>query len=193
MNVELFVPICVLRVRYELASGRPFSDLERLVLSYLAETGATVTSLAEAFCLRPAIMIESLVTLAREGWVALDGKTGKYVITSTGRSVALTEDSQPQFLEIEERHITLLMERISGGLIGNDVRYLKKSDFPDYKVPLDLTLDAEWWHTRLSGGQVDPFLTKSSRHRSGEQENKWVHRVDTPQLVGVAGNAGLSV
>lgn len=178
MIVDLYIPICLFRVRYEVASGRPFTDLERLLLMALKERNTRASELAARFCLRDAIVIESIVTLAREGWVALNAEDGTYFITSTGRQ-ALTESTMPQFLVVNERNAVILMERVNGGLInGGEATYMRATDFVGGNGPaLDHRLEVEWCITRLAGGQVESFLPKP--------KDQWVRRVDTPQLAGI--------
>lgn len=181
MIIDLYVPICVFRVRYELASGRPFTDLEQVILKALAENRAGLSELAVRFCLRDAIVIESLVTLAREGWVALNAVDGTYFITSTGLQ-AIADAAIPQFLAVKEREMIVLMERVNGGLIGgSELRFLRAND-PDFQggngPPVERRVEVESWNTRLAGGQIDSFLPKP-------KEQQWVCRVETPQLAGI--------
>jgi len=180
MIVVLYVPICVFRVRYEVASGRPFTELEQVVLKALAEKNVRVRDLAARFCLRDAIVIESIVTLAREGWVALNAEDGTYFITQTGRQ-AIADSAIPQFLVVDERQTTVLMERITGGLIGGSEIIYQRNNHADFPgglgPPTEQRLDVEWWNTRLVGGQIEPFLKT--------EEQRWVRRVDIPQLAGI--------
>lgn len=179
MIVELYIPICLFRVRYEMASGRPFTDLERLLLKALAESDAKVQPLADRFCLRDVIIIESIVTLAREGWVALNARTGAYFLTSAGHQ-AIADAAVPQFLKVEEKTAQLVMERLSGCIVNSEnVRYIRANDFHGAQgPPVNQQLNIEWSSVRISAAQAEPLLPSGDGKR-------WLRWIDEPLLVGI--------
>lgn len=69
----VLVPVSRFRVPYETASGRPYSGLEKAVLSAAANDGATLTSLKAAFRVHERLLVEAAVTLITAGWIAVVG------------------------------------------------------------------------------------------------------------------------
>ena len=68
----VLLPVGVLRVPFQLASGRPYSYLEELILTSLSEEAKGLDQLCVLFAIHRRIVIEVLVTLMYSGWIALD-------------------------------------------------------------------------------------------------------------------------
>jgi hypothetical protein len=62
-----FLPIARYRVVYQVASGRPFSSFERLLLKAIKDGHGSVPALAKMFCIHRRMIVEGLVTLMQAG------------------------------------------------------------------------------------------------------------------------------
>lgn len=167
------VPISRFRITYEVAAGRPFSQLERMILRAIQEGASDVGGLQKTFEVHPRLLIEGLVTLTQAGWLAVGGPgRAGFVLTSEGREAAGSQRA-PSTIAVSSRRAFVVMERLTGGLIANDeVRFVSRRD-----------LGGVWDHTlrlrpdvhdnRLDEGQVQSLLPK----RQGEWV-RWIGPID---------------
>lgn len=158
---------------HEVAAGRPFSQLERMLLRAIKEGATELTSLQSIFEVHPRLLIEGLVTLTHAGWLALGGPGREgFVLTSEGREAA-GSDRPPSTTEVAARKAFVVMERITGGLISNDdVRFVTRKDLErvwDHAIRLPPEVDAN----RLDEGQVQHLVPR----RRGEWV-RWIGPID---------------
>lgn len=175
--MEMLIPLSRFQVNYEVGSGRPYSDLDRLVLQAVADGAGSVERLSEVFELPKRLLIEVIVTLARAAWVAVDVAEGGFKATVAGVEAAQT-GTIPPFCILRDIQAVIVMERLTGSLISErgDISYtnsyeLRRSGEWDNSNRLSAT----YFEDRLDAGQVDRLL----RTEPGE----WIHSVDTPALI----------
>ena len=176
--MEMLIPLSRFQVNYEVGSGRPYSDLDRLVLQAIADGAGSVEQLSETFKLPKRLLIEVIVTLARAGWVAVDVAEGGFKATVAGGEAAQT-GKIPPFCILRNVQAVIVMERLTGSLISErgDISYtngfaLRQSGEWDRAHRLPASHFDDW----LDAGQIDRLL----RTEAGE----WIHSVDAPGLIG---------
>ena len=123
----VLIPLSRFRVKYDLASGRPYSRLEGLILRAIADGYGSVDSLCSLFKVPSRLVIESVVTLIQEGWVAI-GSEQAFLVTGEGQ-VAIQTNKPPTATVIQKHKIAVFMERLSGGLIlSRQIKYFTSSE-----------------------------------------------------------------
>src|SRR4051794_22964199 len=81
-----FLPVSRFRVHYQVASGRPYSALERFLLEAVREGHATLDGLIGLFRVHRRTVIEGVVTLMQAGWLGLrPGNDHQFEVTDAGR------------------------------------------------------------------------------------------------------------
>lgn len=110
----LLVPVSRFSISFEVGAGRPYSRLEELVCRMIMSSVQPVTlkHLRAAFQVHDRLLIESVVTLVRAGWAAMNLGEG-LVMTDQGRQ-AMHKGAKPQGTLIRKKRTTLYMERICG-------------------------------------------------------------------------------
>jgi len=174
--MDLLLPLSLFRVRYETASGRPYSELDKLVLSAIAEGANSLTALQKIFLIRGRILIEVLITLARAGWVAIDVANGGFRITAAGMET-LGMERVPQFTVIGHSEATMVMETLTGGLVA-------QQEMKPYVSNRIIEKEGTWKNTRrlrsefsqirLDPGQVSDLLQRTP--------GEWIRWIDVPEL-----------
>ncbi|HSI15885.1 MAG TPA: phospholipase D-like domain-containing protein [Chthoniobacter sp.] len=175
--MNLYLPVWLYKVRYELAWGRPHSEIDTLVLDVLTKEPAALSTLCATFALPNPLMVEVLVTLARSGWIALDVASGAFRATAAGRR-ALDFRELPPYTHIEApAPETLIVERLRGGIASRrEVRFLHPRVLKDDSQFNEHTQVPGTFHARrLDAGQVDGLLRCDPP--------RWLRWVDTPALV----------
>jgi hypothetical protein len=112
-----FLPVARYRVEYQVASGRPFSSFERLLLRAITEGNGTLDSLADLFRLHRRMVIEgivTLVTLMQAGWVCLGHDGSSFVTTPAGRIAGQNSGELPGTIVVSNRWTNLLLEKVAG-------------------------------------------------------------------------------
>lgn len=170
------IPVSRFRVEYEVAAGRPYSQLEVMILRAIKAGLHDVESLRATFQMHPRILIEGLVTLTQAGWVATSNSDdGGFVLTAEGAD-AVDGHRTPSTTVITPKTETVLLERVTGGLIGNhEVRFSTRAQL---KTAWDdaIRLTAEVAESEADEGQVRQLL----RRAKGE----WVRWVGPIDLIG---------
>ena len=123
----VLLPIGVLRVPFQLASGRPYSYLEELVLTSLSEDAKSLDQLCALFAIHRRIVIEVLVTLMYSGWVALDpvGTEGgnRYCVTLAGKRALGGKEREgtglPAATTVRKSGMSVVLERTLGQVARN--------------------------------------------------------------------------
>lgn len=136
--VTLLLPLNRYRVNYEIGAGRPYSDLDRLVLRAFKEEGArTINDLQNIFCLPNRLLVEVLVTLAQAGWIAISNdREGSFILTPQG-STALNSPGNklPPGTSVCPAEAFIMMERVTGGLVSpSEIIYQNKGQLDKEKV-----------------------------------------------------------
>src|SRR5919202_1123970 len=174
----LLLPLTVFRVDYQLASGRPYSQLDELVLRAIAQKEArTIDELHQFFCLPKRLITESLITLAKVGWIAISNKGGGFKSTSSGNAVVNSpKKTLPNSIKLNPPgNDDIVMERVTGQLIRSDhITYelehkLKEKDILDDAH----IIKAEFLGNNLSQGQIHNLLLWD--------RTKWIYYIDTPK------------
>jgi hypothetical protein len=111
-----FLPVARYRVDYQVASGRPFSSFERLLLIAIHQGNSTLDSLTDVFKLHRRMVIEGIVTLMQAGWVCLGTDGASFVTTASGRKAAEGSGELPPTIVVGNKSTTLLFEKVSGQL-----------------------------------------------------------------------------
>jgi len=166
----VLLPVSRFRVPYDLARGKPYSRLEHMVLNAVADGGATLRSLANAFRVHDRLLVEAVVTLVNAGWVAVQGgPQTSFVLTGAGH-LAASSDREPVSVIVETAHPGIVvMERHSG-------QVARQSEAPPYRRD-DL---AEVWEaapriaTRIVRDSVDEAQVQKLLHRNA---GEWVRRI----------------
>ena len=174
MNV--LIPVDRYRVDYEVGSGAPFSALDFLVLKFVANDGATeLDQLATAMSLPRRLLIESLVGLARAGWVAIGGASGGGFTPTTQGRLALMDDVLPEPEQVNLRHGFVLVERLTGLISSNrDVTYTTTKRLMEDGVWQQCTiLPRARDLPRLDRGQVKHLLQR-------DKKKEWIRWVGEP-------------
>jgi hypothetical protein len=175
----LLVPLNRYYVEYEVGVGQPYSELHTLVLRATAETeGVSVEMLQDLFGLPSRLLIEILIMLFKEGWIAVSLKTGGgFDITPQGRE-ALSSNKPPQMRRIETRPGSILMERLTGMLIPhNEISgsYESKRELKESGAWEDAyQLTAEFEEDAVDEGQVQSLLRRDKR--------EWIRHIKPPEL-----------
>lgn len=166
----VLVPVSRFRVPYETASGRPYSGLEKAVLSAVADGGATLASLKAAFRVHERLLVEASVTLITEGWIAVvGGPETQFALTAAGNR-ALSSDHDPVSVTVAPAGPqTIVMERITGQVARHaDARSWRKSDLGS--VMRDAVVMRERiFRNSLDEAQVQKLLPRS--------QGQWVRRI----------------
>lgn len=167
------VPISRFRIAFEVAAGRPFSQLERMVLRAIKEGVTDLERMQASFQVHPRILIEALVTLTQAGWVSFSSQEGGgFLLTSEGTKA--TQDTQPPSTTVvSSKHAFIVLERLTGGLIANDeVRFKSRSQLE--RVWEDaIRLRADFHENSIDEGQVRQLLPR----RQGEWV-RWIGPID---------------
>ncbi|MFF1777645.1 hypothetical protein [Streptomyces virginiae] len=136
----------------------------------------TLTQLRETFQVHDRLLIESVVTLVRAGWAAMNLGEG-LAITEQGRQT-LSKSGRPQSTVVRKASTSLYMERVCGLLeretqSGLNVR--TQRDLGMTRAELDRsTLAVRNPRNSLSIGQAQGLLP----HRAGE----WIRWVGEPRM-----------
>lgn len=114
-----FLPIARYRVEYQVASGRPFSSFERLLLRAVRDGYGGVDTLSELFAVHRRLIVEGLVTLMQAGWVSIGTGETSFVLTSSGR-IACDGDTLPPTIALSDRSLTIVVEKVTGQVARNN-------------------------------------------------------------------------
>lgn len=173
--IDLLLPLSRFEVNYEVASGRPYADLDRLVLQAVAEKIRDLDALVDSFQLQPRLIIEVLISLARAGWLSFDIGKGTFEVTTLGRN-SLKEGVLPPYTVIESASEVVLLEEWTGAIVSQkEISYTNKFALEKSgvwatarRLPTCIIDD------RLDHGEVIGLLR--------QDENQWIRSVETPVL-----------
>lgn len=166
----VLLPVSRFRVPYDLARGKPYSRLEHMVLSAIADGGASLRSLSDAFRVHDRLLVQAVVTLINAGWVAIEGgPQASFVLTGPGHA-ATSGDREPVSVIVEPaRPGIVVMERHSGQVArSSEARTYTRDEL------------AEVWEsaprivTRIVRDSVDEAQVQKLLHR---EVGEWVRRI----------------
>lgn len=170
----VLIPLDRYRVDFEVGLGTPFSRLDALVLRAISEEKAScVADLVELLVLPRRLLIESIVSLSRAGWVAVGGLGEEFSLTPVGQ-LALKADVLPTPERVLSKHGSLLVERMTGqvatlrDLTFWTARRLQEAGLWDQceRLPRNPNL------APLDAGQAKPLLSRD--------RNEWIRWVGEP-------------
>jgi hypothetical protein len=106
------IPVSVFQVECEIASGRPFSIVERTILRSIAVGNDEYESLIEDIALHPRIVAEALTALFVAGIIEFRSGTGTFSITVAGREALRDAEFIPSTLRIVRKPYRVVVERV---------------------------------------------------------------------------------
>lgn len=166
----VLLPVSRFRVPYDLARGKPYSRLEQMALNAVADGGATLRSLADAFRVHDRLLVEAVVTLVNAGWVAVQGgPQTTFVLTGAGHA-ALSGDREPVSVIVETaRPGIVIMDRYSGQVARqSEARPYRREDLAA------VWADAPRLPIRNVRNTVDEAQVQRLLHRDA---GEWVRRI----------------
>jgi hypothetical protein len=175
-DLHLLLPVDRYLVEYETGTGVPFSEFDLTIARAVADDGAVdLEKISELLALPQRLVIESLVGLARAGWVAVGARTAVFSVTPLGRK-ALKDPQVFMPERLHTRSARILMERSTGQVgSGNAVAYhtwrsLQEADeWAKYVV-----LDSDSGIPRMDTGSVKALLRRD--------KNEWIRHIGEPLL-----------
>lgn len=179
MNINIWLPISVFKVEYEVGSGRPVSDLDLLIMeAVLSKNEPSIDDLANIFHLPSRIIVEVTVTLARSNWITVKyPNSAGFIVTEYGKSELLS-GKQPRYMNVTVTEGTIVKECILGQVCLFDQVFPKKQkkDEPSFKEIID-----------------SRFMTiEEASSILRENKGEWIRSIDTPRLVS-RGDKGIKV
>lgn len=116
---EVLVAVPVLRGkrRFHIDKGRPWSVVEHLILSALANRPMTVSELAEASELPRRVIIEILIRLMRVGWIQMSEQRSKVSFQASQAGTAVAGQNElPALPKRINRWMSFLIDRVTGAV-----------------------------------------------------------------------------
>lgn len=173
----LLLPLYRFLVEYEVASGRPYSELHRLTLHTIADSeDVTLNMLHEIFGLPSRILIEVLISLFKQGWIAISARTGGgFCVTPQGRE-ALKYNKRPEMRVVEPKAMALIMERFTGMLaLQNEIEFEPRYRLMENGIwQSSYHIEPQYNSGHLDEGQARSLLRVDSR--------QWIRHTNTPIL-----------
>jgi len=169
----VLIPLSRFKITYQIATGRPYSRFENLVLRAIEEGANDVVGLQNIFQIHPRLIIEAVVTLIQAGWVAMNAAEREGLTLSSDGRQALHGGSVPRTLTTESKAFTVVMERLTGGLLPNiEIRYASRRELKGVWKN-SLRLRSEITDNRLDQGQVQQLIP-----RRKTEWLRWVGPID---------------
>jgi hypothetical protein len=176
----VLIPVLRYRVAYELASGRPYSRFEQLVLQAIAGGATSVEQLQQVFHVHSRLIVEAVVTLAQAGWVAVAGGGGReFVVTSVG-ATAVGSGVTPSAVLSIPRVAHLMVERVTAGIVlSTEARSQHKSKLKSaWRSSIRMRIEVA--NTRLDESRVAAFVPRF--------QGQWVRAVHRVDLIRAGGD-----
>ena len=169
------VPVSVLQVECEIASGRPFAMAERTVLRSVAAGTNEFSALVAELGLHPRTIAECLTALFEAGIVVIEG-TGRFSLTETGREALDDPDFVPSTLRWMPKQYIVIVDRITGlAEVGRNVTYRRTDELRAGGV------------TILPPSDIDPTPGRRTIRRLIERRilnhGEWVRSVGRPEAL----------
>jgi hypothetical protein len=169
-----FLPVTKYRVQYQVATGRPYSALERLMLESVGAGQRTLDELCDTFQVHRRVVVEAIVTLMKAGWLALHPE-GSFVVTELGTKIlSHGVDALPPSIQIEERESHVILERVQGQVAKNsDVDYVPRSRLKDRWEAGVLVRKGEQENS-VQPGMIESLLY---RDRANGEWIRWIGKI----------------
>jgi hypothetical protein len=175
--VIALIPLSRFKITYRVATARPYSKFEHLVLRAVAEGAIDLRSLQDIFRIHPRLVVEALVTLIQAGWVAIGG-SGRptFMLSSDGRRALESGEAPESLVVFTPPPSVIVMERLTGALVPNsEIRFWSRRD-----------LDTVWSRSlRLIPGISDTALDQGQvQHLIPRRRDEWLRWVGPIELIG---------
>ncbi len=171
----VFLPVSRYRVEFQVASGRPFSTFERLVLAAINDNHNTLDALALIFGVHRRLIVEAVVTLMQAGWVSLGAKSHEFIATAAGKLACGEQEQLPPTIVLDNRVQTIVVEKVTGQIArNNEVDFYPKSKLTKL-WSLGVALPKGDVSNVLDPGMVAPLLLHDS--------TEWVRSIERPYVV----------
>lgn len=171
----IFLPVARYRVEFQVASGRPFSTFERLVLAAINGGSNGLDELVTIFAVHRRLLVEAVVTLMQAGWVSLGAKSHEFAPTAAGKAACREEKQLPPTIVLDNRVQSIVVEKVSGQIArNNEVDFYPKSKLRKlwaFGVPIpkgDVS-------NMVDPGMVAPLLLHDS--------TEWVRSIEKPYVI----------
>jgi hypothetical protein len=168
-----FVPVSRYVVQYQVASGRPYSDFERLLLEAVQEGQSTLGTLVNLFQVHRRVIIEGLVTLMQAGWIAVKADSNTFELTRPGKEAIQQKNALPPGISIASRSASVVMERVANQVaLSSQVLF-----YPRNKIE-------KYWSigVRVTTGDlpnaIDPGMVADLLPRGAAEWVKWIGPID---------------
>jgi predicted transcriptional regulator len=167
------IPVSVFQVECEIASGRPFSIVERTIVRSISVGNDEYDRLLEDLCLHPRIVAEALTSLFEAGIIEFQEGTGAYSITPLGAEALHDTQFIPSTLRLMRRPYRIVVERLTGlADVGSNVTFERTNELRDHGVAI------------LAPSDVDPTPGRHVVRHLVErqlQPGEWVRSVGRPE------------
>ncbi|MET8948258.1 hypothetical protein ABZX30_33185 [Streptomyces sp. NPDC004542] len=179
--IHMLLPLDLFRVSYDVAVGRPYSRLEQLLLRLICDDqgdeGRTFEELRQAFQVHDRLLIEGLVTLLREGWVAMaqSDQEIRYVATAEGL-LTTSSGRRPSSLRVQRRQENIVRELMSCQLARqSDLDLVTARDVrrKTNRGARSFALTERQHRKTLNGGETEWLLPRNA------DEQQWIRRIDS--------------
>ncbi|SFD42468.1 hypothetical protein [Streptomyces aidingensis] len=179
--IHILLPLDLFRVSYDVAVGRPYSRLEQLLLRLICDDqgdeGRTFQELRKAFQVHDRLLIEALVTLLREGWVAMvqNDQEIRYVATAEGL-LTTSSGRRPSSLRVQRRQENIVRELMEGQLARqSDLDLVTARDVrrKTNRGARSFALTERQHRKTLNGGETEWLLPRNA------EEQQWIRRIDS--------------
>ncbi len=125
MNV--LIPVSRYRVKYQVASGRPFSFFERLALEGVDQGLCSIEQLTDTFRVHQRVVIEVVVSLMQAGWVAINRDSHDLITTKAGKEALRRDEALPSNIIVQDRIDYVVGERVEGKVASSaEVTFVSK-------------------------------------------------------------------
>jgi hypothetical protein len=167
------IPVSVFRVDCEIASGRPFSMVERTILRSIAFGNHDYEDLINDICLHPRVTAEALTALFEAGIINFQQETGGFLITDQGTAAVEDASFIPTTLRMVRKSYRVVVERITGlADIGTNVTFERTDELRDRGVAI------------IAPSDINPVPARSNVRQLVQrqlQAGEWVRSVGPPR------------
>lgn len=154
------LPVSRYRVRYQVASGRPYSFFERFILEAIRDGHSSLDALEQTFRVHRRPLIEGVVTLIQAGWVALDRNTHHLVSTTAGSRAIGRPNDLPKNIVVLEQEDYVIGERVQGQVAkGTEVTFSSRPSLRDH-IHQSAVIPVRDLPHPLDAGLLVPLLRK---------------------------------
>jgi cardiolipin synthase len=126
--VRVAVPVLQGRRKFHFDKGKPWSILEHILLTALAQRDATAQDLAARADVPQRLIIEALIRLMRAGWVQMVQRASSVYFQTTRQGIiAAIADELPNVTRRMSRNMTFVIDQVAGCVFRTrELPYLHK-------------------------------------------------------------------